>query len=73
MSYKYIDPSTHNKIARDTRTYKEIAEDYGVHKDTVGRIKRQHLHDSIVNTTHREHADNGTSTIQESRTITVKR
>ena len=63
MSYKYIDPSIHNKIALDTRTYKEIALDYKVHKDTVGRIKRQ---------AQWEQTHNG-SNIQEVRTKQVKR
>ena len=58
MSYKYIDPSIHNKILSDTRTHKEIAQDYKVHKDTVGRIKRQ---------AQWEHINNGRN-IQEVRT-----
>ena len=63
MSYKYIDPLTHSKILSDTRTYKEIAQTYNVHKDTVGRVKRQHEW---------EQTSNG-STIQEGRTKQVKR
>lgn len=64
MSYKYIDPSIHLAIVADTRTYKEIAQEYNVHKDTVGRIKRQALW---------EQTHNGQSNIQEVRTIKVKR
>ena len=63
MSYKYIDPSIHLLIIADTRTYKEIAQEYNVHKDTVGRIKRQHQW---------EQTSNG-SNIQEVRTKQVKR
>lgn len=63
MSYKYIDPGIHKLIVADTRPYKEIAKDYNVHKDTVGRIKRQALW---------EQASNG-SNIQEVRTVKVTR
>ena len=42
MSYRKLSPDLHLKILEDPRQYKEIAEAYGVHKDTVGRIKRNY-------------------------------
>jgi hypothetical protein len=41
MSYRLIDLDTRSQILRDTRRHKVIAQDYKVHKDTVGRLKRQ--------------------------------
>lgn len=40
MSYRKLSPDLHQKIRQDPRSHKEIAESLGVHKDTVGRIKR---------------------------------
>ncbi len=48
MSYRKLSKDLHLKILEDTRRYKDIAETYGVHKDTVGRIKRQHQYRSTL-------------------------
>jgi uncharacterized protein YerC len=47
MSYRRIDKETRYLILRDTRPHKVIAQEYGVHKDTVGRIKRQAFWETV--------------------------
>jgi uncharacterized protein YerC len=47
MSYRRIDRETRYLILRDTRRHKEIALEYGVHKDTVGRVKRQAFWETV--------------------------
>jgi hypothetical protein len=47
MPYRKLSPELHEQIIRDPRPYKDIAESLGVHKHTVGRIKRHHQFDQL--------------------------
>ena len=42
MAFRRLPPELHQRIIEDPRPYKIIAQELGVHKDTVGRIKRNH-------------------------------
>lgn len=47
MSYRKLTKELHQQVICDPRQYKQIARDLGIHKDTVGRIKRQHQWEQI--------------------------
>jgi hypothetical protein len=48
MAFRKLLPEIHRKIIEDPRPYKQIALDLGVHKDTVGRVKRHDQYQGIL-------------------------
>lgn len=47
MAYRKLSPDIYPKIIEDPRPYKDIALSLGIHKDSVGRIKRKHQWEQI--------------------------
>ena len=43
MTYRKLSKSLHEQVIEQQGTYKEIAEQWGIHKDTVGRLKRKSI------------------------------
>jgi DNA invertase Pin-like site-specific DNA recombinase len=41
MTYRKLSPALHDQVIEAKGTHKEIALELGIHKDTVGRLKRK--------------------------------
>lgn len=40
MTYRKLSQELHEEVIKSEQPYKQIAKQWGIHKDTVGRLKR---------------------------------